>query len=447
MTATLFANEARPGCAASESHPASPGTPDTLEKLQAAFRLFQSHSDRLQTAYDGLKRDLAVTHRRLREKNASLSAKVGELRRLSSRLECIVASLTDGVLVVDPTLTVDLCNPVMARLLGRKTARVGRKPYREITNGLGDVAVLESVLRTGRPVLDRERVGADRRRGSVVVLASVAPILDPNGTVLGAVEVMRDITELRRLEERVQNQKRMAALGEMAASVAHEIRNPLGTIEGFARLLKRDLADQPDRLRLAGKIVEGVQNLNYVITNMLTYARPMSLQCEPFAAAALLDEVEPVLQDRARNEQVVLRIRKRNADRLVLDGDLRQWRQALLNIGLNAIEACVEKARRAGAACATPPTKPPGRVELCAEARGSRVALIVRDNGCGIAPADRARLFDPFFTNKHGGTGLGLSLCHKIAQAHGAEIGVESREGGGSVFEILVPAAARAAAA
>lgn len=415
-------------------------SPDTLEKIQDAFRLFQSQSEQLQTAYDGLKRDLAVTHRRLREKNESLSVKVGELRRMSSRLECIVASLTDGVLVVDSELNVDLCNPVMARLLGLSADASARGPYRDMTNGLGDAGLLESVLRTGRPVLDSERSGIGRDEREVVVLASAAPILDANGKILGAVEVMRDVTEIRRLEERVQNQKRMAALGEMAASVAHEIRNPLGTIEGFARLLKRDLADQPDPLRLAGKIVEGVQNLNYVITNMLTYARPMSLQCEPFPVAALFADVEPVLRDRARNERVTLRIAEDGLDELGMDGDIRQWRQVLLNLGLNAIEACTEKSRKTGEPQTCSATSV-GEVMLTAERRGARVALTVRDNGCGIGTADRARLFDPFFTKKHGGTGLGLSLCHKIVAAHGGEIGFESREGEGSMFVILAPGA------
>jgi PAS domain S-box-containing protein len=432
-TTSMPVLEAERACAAARP-------PDTLGKIQDAFRLFQSQSEQLQTAYDGLKRDLAVTHRRLREKNESLSAKVGELRRMSSRLECIVASLTDGVLVVDRELNVDLCNPVMARLIGLSPQAPTRGPYRDMTNGLGDAALLESVLRTGRPVLDRERSGVGRDGREVVVLASAAPILDPNRQILGAVEVMRDVTEIRRLEERVQNQKRMAALGEMAASVAHEIRNPLGTIEGFARLLKRDLADQPDRLRLAGKIVEGVQNLNYVITNMLTYARPMSLQCEPFAVAALLADVEPILQDRARNERVALSVDRDGLDDLVMDGDIRQWRQVLLNLGMNAIEACMEKFRRTGAVRTRSQT-PLGQVTLSAERRGSRVALTVRDNGCGIAAADRARLFDPFFTKKHGGTGLGLSLCHKIVTAHGGEIGLESREGRGSLFLILAPGA------
>lgn len=438
--ASTMAREGAAVVAACREQDAAGLPSDALGQIQEAFRVFQSQSQQLQTAYDDLKRDLAVTHRRLREKNESLSTKVGELRRMSSRLECIVASLTDGVLVVDKSLNVDLCNPVMARMLGLGEDVPAQGPYRDMTNGLGDADLLASVLRTGRAVLDRERRGIARDKREVVVLASVAPILDANGQILGAVEVMRDVTEIRRLEERVQNQKRMAALGEMAASVAHEIRNPLGTIEGFARLLKRDLAEQPDHLRLAGKIVEGVQNLNYVITNMLTYARPMSLQCELFSVAALFADVEPILRDRARNERVTLRIEEDGLGELVLDGDIRQWRQVLLNLGMNAIEACTEKSRHADDThtCSAVSL---GEVTLSAYRVGARVALAVSDNGCGIAPPDRARLFDPFFTKKHGGTGLGLSLCHKIVAAHGGEIDIDSREDEGTVFVALAPSA------
>jgi signal transduction histidine kinase len=164
----------------------------------------------------------------------------------------------------------------------------------------------------------------------------------------------------------------------------------------------------------------------------------MSLQCEPFAVADLLADVEPVLQDRARNERVALFIDRNGLDDLVMDGDMRQWRQVLLNLGMNAIEACMERFPQTGAVRTRAQT-PLGQVTLSAERRGARVALAVRDNGCGIAPADRPRLFDPFFTKKHGGTGLGLSLCHKIVTAHGGEIGIESIRGEGSRFLILAP--------
>lgn len=236
---------------------------DAVWKMRDAFRVFENQSSLLQTQYEGIKKNLAFSNRQLNAKNRALSEKVEELRRMSSRLQCILESLTDGVLVVDEDLRIERCNLAIESMLGLPKEEIEGVPYDQITNGFGNVSMLQLAISNGRSFLDQERSSTTRSGERVTVLASVAPIRSGNGVILGAVEILRNVTTLRFLEERVNCQKRMAALGEMAASVAHEIRNPLGTIEGFARLLKRDLEQYPDHLKLAGKIVEGVQNLEH----------------------------------------------------------------------------------------------------------------------------------------------------------------------------------------
>lgn len=398
------------------------GDADAVSRIRDAFEVFKSQSELLQVSYENIKKNLAITNSQLNSKNKALQDKVEELRRMSSRLQCIVDSLTDGVLVVDDDLVVERSNPAVATLLGVAQCDIDGRHYDKITNGLGDVKALRAVMRYGKPSVGQERTCVNAAGEHVSVLASVAPIRSGDGVVLGAVEVLRDVTELRALEERVNCQKRMAALGEMAAGVAHEIRNPLGTIEGFARLLKRDLENQPAQGRLAGKIVEGVQNLNYVITNLLTYAKPMSLQFEEFVINKLMGDIEDVLQERATRGQVQLIVRHAQPV-FQAKGDVRQIKQVLLNLGLNAVEAC----------------KPGGRVEVSAFKRGRSTVLSVSDDGCGVSQGDMQKIFDPFFTRKEGGTGLGLSLCHKIVTAHGGEIAVSSEMGKGSVFEVVLP--------
>jgi PAS domain S-box-containing protein len=396
--------------------------PEVLGRIKHAFDVFDTQSLLLQTSFDNLKRDLADANRELNAKNETLSGKLEEVRQLSSRLECILESLADGVLVVDSACCIDRCNPIAEKLLGQPRPMIEGRPYTEVMNGLGNHDAIQAALTTGRVTLDEQRRDRDSQGGCRYVMASSAPIRS-RGRIIGAVEVLRDVTELRTLEERVQHQRRMAALGEMAASVAHEIRNPLGTIEGFARLLKSDLdrEEATEHSRLASKIVAGAQNLNYVITNLLTYARPMSLQCERFSVRSLHESVRDVVLESARTSGVGLTVDDPGGEAVAL-GDVRQIRQVLINLGRNAVESC-----EAG-----------GEVSLV-YGGGAGAVWRVMDTGCGIAAEDLSRLFDPFFTTKQGGTGLGLSLCHKIVSAHGGEIEVKNRETGGTEFKVIIP--------
>lgn len=391
---------------------------DVIGQIRDAFQVFDSQSLLLKRAYDRLREDLADTNRKLSEKNKALSRKVWELEEMSGRLQCVIESLTDSVLVVDTDLKVERCNRAAESLLGVGRSEILGRGYGEITNGLGDIQKLIEVLESGRAVLDDERKSR-LMDADVYVVASIAPIYSPDGDILGAVEVLRNITAEKELEARVELHKRMSALGQMAASVAHEIRNPLGTIEGFARLLKRDLADMPDHLRLASRIVEGAQNLNYVITNLLEYTRPAFIENAPVDCRSLLRDTEDLLRDKALKKGVVLAV---ESESVRLSGDARQLRQVLVNLGLNAIEAC-----QSG-----------GRVVIKAYPKGSACVFSVQDSGCGIGDKDLGQVFDPFFTKKAGGTGLGLALCHKIVAAHSGEITVSSKPDEGSRFEVVI---------
>ncbi|MDD2235620.1 MAG: ATP-binding protein [Kiritimatiellae bacterium] len=398
---------------------------ELMAGIKKAFELFDEQSSLLQHSFENLKKDLARANQQLNEKNAALSEKVDELHQMTGRLECILESIGDGVLVVDPNLCVERTNPAFLNLLEKKRKEVEKRAYSEVMEDLGNPKAIQEAIRKGKVVFDQERV---RKNGdhTITVLAGIAPVRSTDGEIIGAVEVLRDITPLRLLQEKMQHQQRIAALGEMAASVAHEIRNPLGTIEGFARLLKSDLDKDglENHSRMATKIIAGVTNLNYVITNLLTYARPLSLQNDLFDVSMLLSSVEDLLGGLAAQHGVALEFRHTGKVHTV-GGDIRQLRQVLVNLGRNAVEACAGREN--------------GCVAIRSEVRKRSVCFTVSDTGCGIPKKDIHHVFDPFFTRKDAGTGLGLSLCHKIVTAHGGEITVESQAGSGTEFTVIIP--------
>ena len=220
--------------------------------IQEAFELFDRQSRQLQEAYQSLKIDLARSNEALQARNQELTSKIQELRQVSSRLESVIESMTDGLLVIGLDRQVERCNSSAEQMLGISRAEIEHKDVDSTITFEEGHAALTRVLEGGAPVLDRSWLvtlaGGEVRS----LLVSLAPVSTPDGTVLGALCNLRDVTELRRLERQLHSRERLAALGEMAASVAHEIRNPLGTIEGFARLLRRDQAGMPEHLRQGG---------------------------------------------------------------------------------------------------------------------------------------------------------------------------------------------------
>jgi PAS domain S-box-containing protein len=391
--------------------------------IQAAFELFDRQSRQLQESYQSLKLDLARSNEALQMRNRELTVKIHELHQVSSRLESVVESMTDGLLVIGLDRRVERCNSSAEQMIGSQREQIELAEFDEVIGSEAAREALTSVLAGGPPVLDRSWLvtlaGGEVRS----LLVSLAPVGISDGTVLGALCNLSDVTELRRLEKQLHSRERLAALGEMAASVAHEIRNPLGTIEGFARLLRRDLADMPEHLRLAERIVEGAQNLNYVISNLLTYARPMRLQISDVAVARLFGLCRETLCDRAARAGAELELGEPPAD-LCVRGDERQLAQVLLNLGINAIES-------------SPPNQGAVRIEACAGRQSVR--LCIHDNGCGMDDKTIEKVFDPFFTTKEGGTGLGLSLTKKIVDVHGGEMAIESKPEKGSTFTVTLP--------
>ncbi len=239
-----------------------------------------------------------------------------------------------------------------------------------------------------------------------------------------------DRTREATLERELAESRNLASLGQMAATVAHELRNPLGAIQGFADLLHRDLAGQPALRRQAERILRGVEGANRIVSDLLEYTRPVAPHRLPVALANLLDESLAAWRAGASSPE-------RAAADLVVDPDLpdclcdaRLLQQALQNLYANAVQAMdgggtfFVRARAAG---------PAGRPD--------RLRIVVRDTGCGLGADEVARIFQPFYTTRPGGTGLGLPLVRRIVEAHGGHVHVVSAPGRGTSVVLDLPAA------
>ncbi|MBI4557756.1 MAG: hypothetical protein HY706_09240 [Candidatus Hydrogenedentes bacterium] len=221
--------------------------------------------------------------------------------------------------------------------------------------------------------------------------------------------------ELALMREQVRQKDRLAAVGEMAATVAHEIRNPLGGIRGFAALLARDLDAADPRQRLVKKIVVGTQELDRVVTELLEYTRPLQLRLAPASCGAVIENALSYVQFESP-----IKITKVIEPTALVLADEERLRQVLLNILLNAAQSL----------------NGTGEIRITVQANGKFVTIAIADTGRGIDREQLDKVFSPFFTTKEKGTGLGLAAAAKIVDAHGGRLEATSEPGKGATFLI-----------
>jgi PAS domain S-box-containing protein len=357
--------------------------------------------------------------------NAELERSLAEKESFRNYLKNILESLSNGVLVIDREERAAVCNPAAATLLGLSPDAVrSARNYRDLAlpSSLEEFITAARSGEMGSPT-DAELQWNDLAGQEQFLSVSASPVSDAQGKNTGLTIVLKDITRLKELELQNQRAKQLQAMGEMAVQLAHEIRNPLGSIELFASLLGNELRGQDDFKGWADQIVTGVKFLNNIVTNMLTFTRTSKPQTKPLELNGLILEtltfVEPVLQQRK------IRLEPPDAgDRALCMGDAGMLRQMFLNLFMNALQAMPEHGRLAVRVQAADP---------------GTVRVEVEDSGIGIPSENLGRIFDPFFTTHEKGTGLGLALVHQIVEKHQGRIAAESEFGKGTRFTIWLP--------
>jgi len=274
---------------------------------------------------------------------------------------------------------------------------------------------------------------SQRERELAAIIASYNEVTDKLKTAHERLtrEVVRLREQLDQKNRELARKERLAALGEMAAGVAHEIRNPLGGIQLFSSLLERDLKDRPKLGALAAKISNGVRTLDGIVGDILAFAGPADVQLEPVELAPLLAETLDLIAPQRRARQVTMHVDPGEFAAIVQASPVHLQR-ALLNLVLNALDA-VQTGGNVWIGCGPDQTD-------------EWVILEVADDGTGVSPELSQRIFDPFFTNKDTGTGLGLAIVHRVAETHGGSVRVAARNGGGAVFCLSLRRAADQAA-
>ncbi|MBP1741429.1 MAG: signal transduction histidine kinase [Deltaproteobacteria bacterium] len=261
--------------------------------------------------------------------------------------------------------------------------------------------------------------------GRIVPLdVTLSSLKGEDGAVWGTIILCRDLTEVQSLKREVETSRRLASLGRLAAGVAHEIRNPLSSIKGFATYFKERYRDNPDDQKTSEIMIQEVDRLNRVITQLLEFARPPVIQKKRASLKSLIQHSLRMIERQASAKEIQV-LSHLPSDVKEVDLDPDGINQVLLNLYLNAIEAM----ERGGTLT----------VSLYREERSPWVKIMVSDTGTGISKEDLDHVFDPYFTTKQTGTGLGLAIVHKIIEAHRGEVRAESEIGRGTTVSILLP--------
>lgn len=238
-------------------------------------------------------------------------------------------------------------------------------------------------------------------------------------------EVARLREELAHKNEQLERKNRLAALGQMAAGMAHEIRNPLGGVQLYASLLERDLAGQAEPLKWVGKISKAVDTLDSIVSDILAFTQEQTCHKTDVQVVGLIYEVLDYLQGQAAAREAVVEVSS-SPSHVTVQADVNMLRRVLFNLLRNALDAI-----EVGGSVAV-------RVEA-AESDGGGVWISVSDTGAGIAAEVKGQMFNPFFTTKDTGTGLGLTIVHQLVECHGGLVSAENNEQSGATFSVYLP--------
>ncbi|PKN72866.1 MAG: hypothetical protein CVU52_07495 [Deltaproteobacteria bacterium HGW-Deltaproteobacteria-10] len=398
---------------------------EDITLLQQSFENFNKATVDLQMAYARLEERFASLNKELEEKNIELVKTVTEKEQTKNYLQNILESLINGVIVTDLDGKIQTMNSCAEMFVGANQANV-----------MGEhVSVLfEDTVANDWPTINLTEYFKGESGNKVKINGRTleifcSPFKSPGGATIGNVFVLRDITRIEKLEDMAKRTEKFAAMGEMAANIAHEIRNPLGSIELFASLLLKNLPEKKDQDRVV-HIISSVKNVDNKISNLLMFTRKQNPKMKKINLHHVLDEVIDFSEQIMLQGGIDISV-KYVGEQAYIEGDADMIKQVFLNIILNAQQAMPD-----GGALKIKAITSAGGI-LPAE---SAVAeIIFQDSGPGIPEENLSRIFDPFFSTKQDGAGLGLAIVHNIVSTHNGSINVENSLQGGAIVNVSFP--------
>ncbi len=343
------------------------------------------------------------------------------LQDTSAFADEVVSHLPVGLIATDRSGRVTFFNASAEKITGVETHRIlNKNPDERLP---ADLCGIQKKLEQGETINEREMECTFDGIKQIPVSISATRITNEDGAFVGQILILRDLSEIRRLQSEVRRQEKLAAMGGLAAGVAHEVRNPLSSIKALATYFAGQFDDGSESNEAAKVMVQEVDRLNRVITELLEFSRPTDLKRKTGDIGLLISRSVQLIQQDAANQNVEIKVTTDDSICPVwIDPD--RLTQCLLNLYLNAIQAMED-----------------GGILTITSAVGEAgdVVIMVGDTGTGIASDQLDKIFDPYFTTKNKGTGLGLAIVHKIIGAHHGLVEVTSTQGQGTRFKLVLP--------
>jgi PAS domain S-box-containing protein len=359
-----------------------------------------------------------------------------ELADLKTYTDSILESITSGIITLDLEGRVVTMNAAAELLTGLFAPEaVGRYCTEVFSHSPEVVEVLMEALGSRTGVTSASLRLIRRPSTSLPIELSATPLRGAEGKDLGLVAIFKDVTVVHELEAELRRSDRLAALGTLAAGLAHEIKNPLSSLQTFTRLVSRKFNDQRFRETFERVVPRELDRINAIVERLLELARPHRLSLKPVQVPALLERALDLYTNQIDAKQITVQ-REYAPDLPAIQGDAEHLYQAFLNLVANALEA-MSSGGRLTLRANWSEAKDWSPLARRAPARG--VKIEIEDSGIGISLPAADRIFNPFFTTKETGTGLGLALTHKIIEDHGGNITFRSSPGVGTTFHLLLP--------